>query len=129
MGLTDIINQGHSTSLYGGGMPSVTLLGTEYDWQRLLRKPDYMSEFGDEPENYGKILRPILSRFLKTFANPDSFEIRQFWDDMVDFSRREYSDTKVTGWVSGFQYCDGFGTLISRSSEQGSKTVSLDGVV
>jgi hypothetical protein len=129
MGVTNITNEAQSVSLSDGGMPSVTLLGVENDWQRLLHKLDYMSEFGDEPANYGQILRPILSRFVKTFANPDSLEIRQFWDDMVRSSAREHSETKVTGWVSGFQYWNASGTLISRSSEEGSTPSSLDGVI
>jgi hypothetical protein len=130
MGYTNTTSESYSKSICGGGMPSVTLLGTKSDWQQLLLKLDRMPEFGSQPEEYSKMLRPILSRVVRTFVDPDDSGIRQFWDDMVSNSKRECSEPGVvTGWLSGFQYWNQAGDLISRGSEKDQKGVSLDGVV
>jgi hypothetical protein len=133
MGLTNTTSLGHCAALCGGGMPSITLLGEERDWQQLLRKLDYMPEFGRQPADYSKNLRPILSRFVRTFAHPEDFEIRQFWDDMVSFKEQEcYETGTIKGWVTGFLHWNQSGDLLLRSgsliaSEKGLK--SLDEVV
>jgi hypothetical protein len=46
------------------GLSSVTLLGTSRDWEILLTKLDRLKDFGKEPADYGKRLRPFLSRFV-----------------------------------------------------------------
>jgi hypothetical protein len=144
MGSKNNTSLGYSTSLCGGGMPSVTLLGTERDWQDLLLKLDNFVDFGPQLADYSKVLRPILSRFVKSFTDPNAMNVRQFWDDAVDSGskRRDCLETgSITGWITGFHYWDQSGRLIPRGSgpiddEEGlidgdkeSRVFRLDGAV
>jgi hypothetical protein len=70
------------------GLPSVTLEGTKDDWQNLLRKIDSLEKFGKEPRLYGRLLRPLLSRFVTTFDKPNDPAIRLFWNDIVTITPR-----------------------------------------
>lgn len=61
------------------GLPSVTLLGTKTDWEKLAGRLERLKDFGVEPAEYSTRLRPILSRF----EEPDAKETRQFWSEIV----------------------------------------------
>jgi hypothetical protein len=98
------------------GIPSITLLGTQKDWERLLSKLDRMPEFGAEAEQYSKNLRPILSRFVRTFKAPEDPEIRKFWDEIVATKYRSQGCSGVllvSGWISGFHHWDSMGNKLS----------------
>ncbi|RDA87012.1 hypothetical protein CP532_6710 [Ophiocordyceps camponoti-leonardi (nom. inval.)] len=98
------------------GLPSVRLLGNEADWQILLDKLERLSEFGVEPTQYAKRLRPILHKFVETFKNPDSKEIKTFWKQIVRADKvfscgagpMEYD---VSGWITGFLHWSSNGDL------------------
>ncbi|TQV92833.1 hypothetical protein IF1G_08757 [Cordyceps javanica] len=98
------------------GLPQVTLLGSREDWARLLDKLDRLSEFGQEPEEYAENLRPIFSRFVRTFDEPNSEEITTFWRQIV---RAEHHMTcgkgavefTVTGWIMGLLHWNEHGDL------------------
>jgi len=98
------------------GIPSVTLLGKREDWVALLQKTDRLHEFGAEPADYASNLRALLSRFVLTFDEPDSDEVRDFWRQIVRARQRftcgagtkEYT---VTGWLVGFLYWREDGSL------------------
>ncbi|KAF2461868.1 hypothetical protein BDY21DRAFT_312603 [Lineolata rhizophorae] len=91
------------------GLPSVTLLGERDDWAALLDKLEHMVDFGAEPADYAARLRPILSRFVATFDEPDADETHAFWGKIVRAQDRftcgaggaapEYD---VSGWIVGF---------------------------
>jgi hypothetical protein len=91
------------------GLPSVTLLGEKLDWQKLLARLDRLTEFGAEPEEYRSRLEPILKRFVKSFDEPDSDEIRQFWSQIVfaqDPGMCGAAPLEVSGWITGFLFWD-----------------------
>ena len=98
------------------GMPSVTLLGTREDWNRLLNKLDRLAEFGAEPADFASRLRPILSRIAHSFDNPRARETRDFWDQMVQAKVMHSTQCGVpplsytiSGWVLAFCYWYGTG--------------------
>jgi hypothetical protein len=94
----------------GFGIPSITLLGTQKDWELLLLKLNRLAESGDQPLQYSQNLRPILSRFIATFQDPNKHAIRQFWNDMVTLNRGQCATTStVSGWINGFHYWDHLG--------------------
>jgi hypothetical protein len=97
------------------GIPSVTLLGTREDWVALLKKTDRLHEFGAEPAKYASNLRPLLSRFVLTFDEPDSDEVRDFWRQIVSahpyFTCGGPEQYMVTGWLVGFLYWHEDGSL------------------
>lgn len=49
------------------GIPSVTLEGTQADWQLILDRVDKIPEFGAEPAEWATMLRVILIRFVRAF--------------------------------------------------------------
>jgi hypothetical protein len=121
------------------GIPSITLLGTQQDWKRLLEKLDRLSEFGKEPTEYGRNLRPVLSRFVKTFEAPEDPDIRQFWSNIVSAERPPpfcgSPRYLVTGWINGFHHWNSQGSRLSGNEPlTGNPTVSgssviLDGIL
>ncbi|VUC34875.1 unnamed protein product [Clonostachys rosea] len=88
------------------GLPKVTLLGERKDWVQLLEKLDYLKEFGEEPEEYAQELRPILSRFVKTWDEPKSDETKDFWGKIVRAEAQTLCGRRggydVSGWIIGF---------------------------
>ncbi|KAK4443664.1 hypothetical protein QBC34DRAFT_416737 [Podospora aff. communis PSN243] len=89
------------------GLPSVTLLGEEEDWVKLVAKLEKLEEFGKEPTEYARRLRPILTRFVRSFREPDSEETRAFWNDIViahRFTLCGSPPVSLTGWITGFYY-------------------------
>jgi hypothetical protein len=107
-------------------------MGTQADWRQLLLKLDQLSGFGSQPAEYSTNLRPILSRFVKSFDDPDGPDIRRFWDSIIagggGSDGKECSGGSVVdGWINGFHYWDASGRLLSRPP--GLKGFALDGVV
>ena len=129
----------HYFTFSGGiicGLPLVTLQGERDDWAKLLEKLDRLNEWGSEPAAYADNLRPILKRFVETFDNPDSAEIRAFWNQIVRADRHftcgsgpvEYD---VTGWLMGFLHWNVDGTLRVKNPEtvkHPKDAVTLDGI-
>jgi hypothetical protein len=116
------------------GMPSITLLGTRDDWHRLFQKLEPFHFFGSQPGDYSRTLRPILSRFVRSFDEPSGPEIRGFWDATV--TNKDSSESKaegcleesvISGWISGLHYWDEYGRMLSRS--RGERGFTLDGIV
>ncbi|RVD85536.1 uncharacterized protein DFL_003856 [Arthrobotrys flagrans] len=65
------------------GLPGVTLLGEKADWEALLQKIDKFETFGEQPTFFAQLLRPILKRFVLCFENPESPELKEFWQTVV----------------------------------------------
>jgi len=102
------------------GLPSVTLLGEEKDWVALLEKLDRLAEFGAQPKDYARRLTPILKRFARTFREPDSPEIKQFWNDIAWAHTTGIcggAPVQLSGWISGFIQWAADGKLFRRSDE------------
>ncbi|KAK3374349.1 hypothetical protein B0T24DRAFT_626216 [Lasiosphaeria ovina] len=117
------------------GLPSVTLLGEERDWVALLAKLDRLEAFGVEPKEYARRLRPILSRFVRTFREPDSPEIRRFWNEIAVATATGgicgAPPVTLSGWITGFYYWNDKGGPYARApvTESGiAKSTSLDGI-
>ncbi|KAL6799800.1 hypothetical protein J3E68DRAFT_396678 [Trichoderma sp. SZMC 28012] len=96
---------------YGGGFgcsfPSVTLLGTRDDWEKLECRVDKLDEYGNECENWARLLRPIMGYMKRTFDEPDSKEIKDFWLDAAwetGHSEMSGEPSKISGWITAFAY-------------------------
>ncbi|KAM0546010.1 hypothetical protein ACHAPJ_011024 [Fusarium lateritium] len=93
------------------GIPSVTLLGQREDWVKLLGKLDRLKEFGDEPKRFADKLRPILKRFVATWDESGSEEVKSFWEQIVR-AKKKWScgeganEWVVSGWITGFMHFD-----------------------
>ncbi|KAM6478321.1 hypothetical protein HDV62DRAFT_400799 [Trichoderma sp. SZMC 28011] len=106
------------------GLPEVTLLGERDDWVKLLGKLDRLREWGEEPADYADRLRPILTRFVLTWDEPDSDEVKDFWKNIVRSQRLFMCGAgptgySISGWITGFLHWTVEGDLrISRQAEQ-----------
>lgn len=115
------------------GLPSVTLLGTQADWQMLLSKLDRLPDFGAEPAAYRKRLLPILSRIVESFSSPDSPETRKFWNQIVSAQATHICGLPpvwISGWITGFYYWSDRGGPFARvrPEDEASALLTLDGV-
>ncbi|KAI1758027.1 hypothetical protein F4782DRAFT_544413 [Xylaria castorea] len=83
------------------GIPSVTLLGEKTDYESILTRLDKLEQYGDEPSEFRRLLRPILTRFILSFDEPDSQEVGDFWRDVC--SVKSMSGSSIyNGWISAF---------------------------
>ncbi|PHH62457.1 hypothetical protein CDD81_7104 [Ophiocordyceps australis] len=117
------------------GLPSVTLLGQKEDWVQLLQKLDHLADFGPQPAEYATVLRPILTRFVRTWEEGDSPEIKEFWLSIVRGRRRrrcgEVFDTTVHGWITGFFFWGEDGRVLGSEDHRrrlGNTGARLDGI-
>lgn len=110
------------------GLPSVTLLGEKEDWEKLEARLERLSEFGAEPDEYRGRLTPILQRFVQSFDEPDSEEIRQFWNQIVFASHSDIcgvAPMEVSGWITGFLFWDDKGRRWGQRAKPG---VTINGI-
>ncbi|KAH7114257.1 hypothetical protein B0J11DRAFT_594770 [Dendryphion nanum] len=98
------------STLFGCGLPSVTLLGEREDWEMLLKRLDKLDQFGPEPTQWTKLLRAVLRRFVATFSDPESKELKKFWLQIVHANRQRGSglpNSSFSGWITVFAYWEG----------------------
>ena len=99
------------------GLPSVTLLGEKSDWENILQRLDKLSSFGSESEHWSKLLKPILRLFVKTFDDPDSTKIKDFWQNIFHSSGGGSGPTYYSGWITAFAFWGDDGKLLNPLSE------------
>ncbi|KAJ2893905.1 uncharacterized protein MKZ38_008129 [Zalerion maritima] len=61
------------------GIPSLALLGEKADWEDFMGRLDKLPRLGEEPTQWTALLRPVLTRFVATFDNPEDREVNDFW--------------------------------------------------
>ncbi|KAH8915756.1 hypothetical protein BT69DRAFT_1324985 [Atractiella rhizophila] len=88
------------------GLPEVTLEGKKEDWEMLLDKLDRFDEFGEEPIQFAKCLRPILRRFVSAFEDPEGEENKDFWNRIYSSSLLGSGDPEYSGWITAFSFWD-----------------------
>lgn len=119
------------------GIPSVTLLGEREDWAQMAGKLDKLTQLGDEPATFAKLLRPVLQRFVKSFDDPSSYEVVDFWSRCAHQKSGGSGPSYLSGWITAFCFWDEDGRLfyngpVNPASSQQSKGFDagceLDGV-
>lgn len=120
------------------GLPSVTLLGEKADWEKILSRLDKLKEFGYEPTQFCARLRPVISRFILSFEEPDSQEVKSFWNRIAHKLDLGSSPEYYSGWISAFCFwnLDGRIPCLERSASRSSRgrfgdppeSLYLDGV-
>ncbi|KAJ4854763.1 uncharacterized protein T069G_10321 [Trichoderma breve] len=92
---------------FGCSFPSVTLLGIRDDWGELERRVNKLNQYGKECEDWARLLQPILHYMKKTFDEPDSQEIKDFWLRVAWETGHSgvCGDVwKNSGWITAFAY-------------------------
>ncbi|PHH59630.1 hypothetical protein CDD82_2431 [Ophiocordyceps australis] len=96
------------------GIPSVKLQGEKQDWVNLLGKLDHLEEFGEEPTEFARVLRPILQGFVQSWDEPNSPATLEFWSKIVLSSASHICGTKAeaSGWITGFYFWNSDGDIV-----------------
>ena len=94
------------------GLPSVTLLGEKADWESILTKIDRIPEFGSDPETWHQLLKPVITRFVRTFDLPETTETNNFWQQIVHWRSGDSGPDYVSGWITAFCFWDEDGKLL-----------------
>ncbi|CAF9922508.1 MAG: hypothetical protein ALECFALPRED_002108 [Alectoria fallacina] len=84
------------------GLPSVTLLGQKKDWELIYSRLDKLDTFGAEPGQFCKLLRPVISRFVKSFDEPTSDDIVSFWQRIAHYYSMGSGPSFYSGWITAF---------------------------
>ena len=88
------------------GLPSVTLLGVKSDWELILQRLEKLSTFGEEPAQFYRLLKPVISRFVKSFNEPESEDTISFWQRIAHFQARGSGPSYYSGWITAFCFWD-----------------------
>ncbi len=109
------------------GLPSVTLLGTEGDWENILLRLEKLKDYGQEPTTWYNLLKPVLKRILRTIQDPGSEEVMDFWQKIVHKYNMGSGPTYLSGWITAFCFWDVDGKLLYRDAGPSTKRkVNLD---
>ena len=84
------------------GLPSVTLLGQKSDWQLIYSRLDKLETFGAEPTQFCELLRPVISRFVKSFDEPASDDTIGFWQRIAHHRSGGSGPSYYSGWITAF---------------------------
>ncbi|KAL8756547.1 MAG: hypothetical protein Q9184_004461 [Pyrenodesmia sp. 2 TL-2023] len=93
------------------GIPSVTLLGEKDDWIKIQHRLEKLPQLGPEPEQFAKLLNPVLEYCIRSFDAPDDPAVRSFWTRIAHQnggSGRHY----LSGWITAFCFWDGSGKCL-----------------
>jgi len=83
------------------GIPSLTIQGTQSDWQSILDRLDKIPEFGDEPAEWTPMLRAILTRFVRAFDAAGPTADMEFWERIIH-EEASSGGYHISGWISAF---------------------------
>ncbi|KAI0341889.1 hypothetical protein BDW22DRAFT_215662 [Trametopsis cervina] len=84
------------------GIPQVTLEGEKADWEEILRRAEKLKEYGDEPSAWHALLKPVLTRFVSAFDDPNSTENIDFWQKVAHVENNFSGPPTLSGWVTAF---------------------------
>ena len=88
------------------GIPSVTLLGVQADWQEILQRLEKLPNLGPEASQFHDLLKPVLTRFVRSFDAPDSSETKDFWQKIADRISNGSGPVYLSGWITAFCFWD-----------------------
>ncbi|KAF3929965.1 hypothetical protein AA313_de0206773 [Arthrobotrys entomopaga] len=95
------------------GLPGVTLMGEKRDWEALLQKLEKLQTFGAETMQFADLLRPILTRFVRCFDEPESEDLKNFWQTIVNRQGGGSGPRYLGGWITAFCFWGGQGVQYS----------------
>lgn len=111
-------------------LQSVTLLGEKSDWEEILRRLDKLEYCGDSLRTRFK---PVITRFILSFENPDSDQVRSFWNQIAHKCELDSGPVcHYSGWISAFCHKPdrpGGNDLEQSPNMDTQEPFSLDGVV
>lgn len=94
------------------GLPSVTLLGEQSDWEDMLARLEKLKTFGEETEVWYTLLRPVLSRFVMSFKYPEAAEVKDFWNKIANHESQGSGSKYYSGWITAFCFWNDDGEVM-----------------
>ena len=91
--------------LGGCGFPSVTLLGEKSDWEEILRRVRKLPQYGDDAEEWSRLLVATIKRMVRTFDFPGAQETKDFWLQACHAAGVDGSgggQKTLSGWITAF---------------------------
>ncbi|OTA80563.1 hypothetical protein M434DRAFT_86236 [Hypoxylon sp. CO27-5] len=93
------------------GIPSVTLLGEKEDWIKIRNRLDFLPRLGEEPQQFGRLLVPVLNYFVRSFEEPTSPEVISFWSKIVHKSSGS-GPYHLSGWITSLCFWEANGKCL-----------------
>lgn len=97
------------------GIPSITLLGEQSDWEDIQQRIEKLKEYGPQPSRFCDLLRPILKNMVASFHSNEP-DVVDFWSRMVDRDCDSGKDD-LTGWMTAFCFWDEEGNCLAKWQE------------
>ncbi|KAF8310914.1 hypothetical protein F5887DRAFT_1051423 [Amanita rubescens] len=107
------------------GIPRVTLEGTKKDWEEIATRLEKLEDYGKDAKSWYRVLQPVISRFVNAYDDPDSPELRNFWNKVAHYEGGGSGPTYLSGWITAFCF---FSEKGSRVAHRTGHQLVLDGV-
>ena len=114
------------------GFTSVTLSGEPVDWKVLYERVDKLETFGVEPARFGRLLKPVIARFIESFNDPLGDKTVDFWGQMISTEPPGSGcggPIEYAGWISAFCFWSEEENLNNNHILRGSRGFMLDDVI
>jgi len=107
------------------GIPRVTLEGTKKDWEEIASRLEKLEDYGEDAKSWYRVLRPVISRFVSAYDDPNSLELRDFWKKVAHYEGGGSGPTYLSGWITAFCFFSEKGSRVARRM---GNQLALDGV-
>ena len=117
-------------AVMGCGFPSVTLFGEKSDWEEMVRRAESLPKYGEQAREWSTLLIPVLERMARSFDEPKSQEIKDFWLRPAFMAGSDGSmvSRTLSGWLTAFCFWNEEGKRVhSVGPEQLKYQASLGG--
>lgn len=94
------------------GLPQVTLEGEKSDWEAILGRLEKLKEYGLETTAWYHLLKPVISKFVSAFDDPNGRDNLEFWTRVCHRDGGGSGPTYLGGWVTAFCVFDEDGKWI-----------------
>lgn len=108
------------------GIPSVTLLGEKEDWMEIRRRIKKLSQYGEEPELFSRLLLPVLEGFIQSFVSPTDPIVTDFWSKIAD-KHMGSGPSYLSGWITAFCFWDVDGKSLNAKGGRNNDGCNING--
>ena len=109
------------------GLPSVTLLGERSDYEEILNRIAKLSQYGNEPTEFARLLSPILRHLILSFDDSKTETVNFFWRRIFTIDDKTCGVDLFTGWIAAFAFWDEHGQQIYQPYGTEKQWVDNDG--
>ena len=91
---------------------------------------DRLESFGEESKAFWSLLKPVLTRFVRSFEAPDAPDVIDFWQRIAQERNMGSGPNYLCGWIRAFCFWNEDGECLApkSSSSLGMPGYSIDGV-